>query len=170
MNTSKNPNKTTALALNQKAIEGVDKYLATVKTLTVAGTSYTPATLTAVLQAEIDANKAVDEARAQYRQQVVAAQLARSKGQAMRKGLKAYILGTFGSDAVQVLESFGMTVPKTPGPRTAKSKAQSADKSVATRAAHKEAIASIDAPAPTAPALRLPSRPPRSRSGGVNDN
>ena len=93
MKTSNVPNKTTVLALNQKAIEGVDKYLATLKTLTVAGTSYTPSsTLTAVLQAEIDGDKAVDDARAQYRQQVVAATLARSNGRAIRKGLKTYVL------------------------------------------------------------------------------
>ena len=160
MKTSSIPNKTTALALNQKAIEGVGKYLATVKTVTIAGASYTPATLTAVLQAEIDANKAVDEGRAQFRQQVVAAQLARSKGHAMRKGLKAYVLSNFGSDAVQVLENFGMTVPKPLGRRTAKATAEAVDKSVATRAAHKEAIASVDAPAPKAPAVLAASATP----------
>jgi predicted Fe-Mo cluster-binding NifX family protein len=146
------PNKTTALALNQKVIEGVDTYFAKVKSLTLAGTTYTPKTLQAVLQAEIDANKAADEGKAQYRQQVVAAQAARSKGRAARKGLKAYVLGNYGAAAVQMLENLGITVPKALGVRTAKSKAEAVEKATATRTAHKEAIASVDAPAPSAPA------------------
>ncbi len=102
----------------------------------VAGTSYTPASLTAVLQAENDADKTADAGRAQYRQQVVAARLARSKGRALRKGLRTYVLNTFGSDAVQTLEDFGFKPPKAPV-RSAKSKAQAVDKAEATRAAHK---------------------------------
>ena len=136
MKSSSIPNKTTALAQNQKAIDGVEKYLAHTKTLVVAGTSYTPASLTAVLQAEIDGDKTADAGRAQYRQQVVAARLARSKGRALRKGLKTYLLNNFGSDAVQALEDFGFSPPKT-AVRTAKSKAQAVDKAEATRAAHK---------------------------------
>jgi hypothetical protein len=152
MTSSKNPNKTTALALNQKAIEGVEKYFANVKNVTIAGTTYTPAALTATLQAEIDADKAADDGHAQYRQQVVAAQLARSKGRAMRKGLKAYVLSNFGADAVQTLQNFGFPVPKPLGRRSSASKAQAVDKGEATRKAHKEANASVDAPAPSAPA------------------
>jgi hypothetical protein len=143
--------KTTALEQNQKAIEGVDKYLAHTKTLVVAGTSYTPASLKAVLQAEIDGNKSVDSDRAQYKQQVVAARQARAKGRAVRKGLKGYLLTNFGSDAVQTFEDFGFTPPKTPV-RTAKSKAQAVDKAVATREAKKEAIATHVATPPTPPA------------------
>jgi hypothetical protein len=150
---SKNiPNKNAAQALDQKAIDSVDKYFAHVKTLTIAGTTYTPATLKAVLEAEIDANKAVDETEAQLRQQVVAARLARAKAQAARKGLKAYVLGTSGADAVQMLKDFGIPVPKPTGPKTARSKAQAADSATATRKAKKEAIASTNAPAPLVPA------------------
>ncbi len=151
MRRSSIPNKTTALAQNQKAIDGVEKYLAHTKTLVVAGTSYTPASLTAVLQAEIDGDKTADAGHAQYRQQVVAARLARSKGRALRKGLKTYILSTFGSDAVQALEDFGFSPPKTPT-RTAKSKAQAVDKAETTRAAHKEMNGAQVPPVPALPA------------------
>jgi hypothetical protein len=154
------PNKTTALALNQKAIEGIGKYFAHVKTLTIAGASVTPKDLQATLQAEIDADKAVDESQAQVRQQVVAATLARSKGRAARKSLKAYVLATSGADAVQMLQDFGIPVPKAAGARTAQSKAQAADKATATRKAHKEAIASVDAPAPSAPSATAPAAAP----------
>ena len=146
-------NKNAAQALDQKAMSGVDKYFAHVKTITLAGTTFTPTALKAVLQAEIDANTSVDETEAQLRQQVVAAKLARAKAQAARAGLKAYVLGTSGADAVQMLKDFGIPVPKPKGTRTVKSKAQSADGSAATRKAKKEAIASLDAPAPAPPAL-----------------
>jgi hypothetical protein len=163
MSSSKNSNKVTTQALNQLAIEGVDKYFAHVKSLTIAGTTYTPADLKAVLQAEIDANKALDQSRAQVNQQVVATRLARSKGSVTRKGLKAYILGTAGTEAVQMIEDFGMSVPKKPGVKSAKAKAESVDAAVATRKARKEALASIDAAAPTpptaTPAVAAPAKP-----------
>ena len=146
------PNKTTALALNEKAIGGVDKYFAHVKTLTLAGTSYTPAALKEALQAEIDGEKAVEDVHAQYTQQVVAARLTRSKGRVVRKALKAYVLGNYGAEAVQMLKDLGIPVPKPTGVKTAKSKAQAADKAATTRKAKKEALASNDAHAlPTPP-------------------
>jgi hypothetical protein len=119
--------------------------------LTIAGTTFTPADLTAALQAEIDAEKSVVEGRAQYKQQVVAAQLARSKGRTTRKLIKTYVLSSFGATNVQTLENFGIPVPKPLGPKTAKSKAEAADKATTTRNARKEAIASIDATVPSAP-------------------
>jgi hypothetical protein len=156
MKTETNPNKKTALALNQQAIQGIDKYFAHVKTLTIAGTAYSPASLKATLQAEIDAESSVTEGQAQYKQQVVAARVARSKGRATRKLIKAYVLTSFGAENVQTLGNFGIPVPKTPGKRTAKSKAQAADKAAATRKAHEEAIASVDAPVSAAPAPAAP--------------
>jgi hypothetical protein len=159
MKKSSIPNKTTALALNQQAIEGIEKYLSHVKQLTIAGTTFAPADLTAALQAEIDAEKSVVEGRAQYKQQVVAAQLARSKGRATRKLLKTYVLSSYGATNVQTLENFGIPVPKPPGPKTAKSKAIAADRATATRKAHQEAIASVDAPAPQAPSAPPPATP-----------
>ena len=159
MKPSSIPNKTTALALNEQAIGGIEKYLAHVKQLTIAGTTFTPADLTAALQAEIDAEKSLVEGKAQYKQQVVAAELARSKGRATRKLIKTYVLSNFGVANVQTLENFGIPVPKPIGARTVQSKAQAADKATATRKARKEAIASIDAPAPEAPSAPGPVTP-----------
>ena len=150
MGLSNTPSKTTALALNQKAIKGVDKYLSHTKQLVVGGKTYTPASLKAVLQAEIDRDNAVDESRAQLRQQVVAAGLARANARAIRKWLKTYLLSNFGPDAVQTVEDFGMTVPKTPK-RSAKSKAAAVDKAAVTRAAHEGQGSTQVAPAPSAP-------------------
>jgi hypothetical protein len=159
MSTKNSPSKNTALALNEKAIEGISTYFAHVKTLTLAGTNYAPKDLQAVLQAEIDANKAVDTAQAQYTQQVVAAKLARSKGRAARKALKAYVLGTSGAASVQMLKDLGIPVPKPLGPKTAESKAQAAGKATATKKAKKAAIGAVASPAPTTPAPVVAAAP-----------
>jgi hypothetical protein len=156
MSGSTKPNKKTALELNEKAIAGIDTYFTHVKTLTLAGTSTPPATLKATLQAEIDANNAVDKVEAQYTQQVVAAKLARSNGRAARKKLKAYVLANYGSEAAQMLKDLGIPVPK-PASRTAESKAQASGKASATRKAKKEALASIGAPPPAPPAPAAPA-------------
>jgi hypothetical protein len=151
MSKRNNLSKTITLEHNQKAIEGVDKYIATAKTVVIAGTSYTPAALKAVLQAEIDGNNAAAEARSQYKQQVVAARVARSKGRAARMGLKAWVFTNHGADAVQVYEAFGFSAPQAPQ-RTVQAKADASAKGTATRKAKKEAIASIDAATPKTPA------------------
>jgi hypothetical protein len=133
-NTNNKPNKNTALALDQKALAGVDKYFATASTLSIAGTSYTPAALKAVFQADIDATNALDASRAQVKQQVATAHAARAKANAARAGLKAYVLGTSGAAAVTMLEDFGMTVPK-PHVLTVEAKAKSVANAEATRKA-----------------------------------
>jgi hypothetical protein len=167
MKTETNPNKKTALALNQQAIQGIEKYLAHVKTLTIAGTVYTPANLKATLQAEIDAENSVTESQAQYRQQVVAAKAARSQGRATRKLIKAYVLTNFGADNVQTLGNFGIPVPKSPGRKTVKSKAEAAEKAANTRKLHEEAIASVDAPVSAAPAPTTPVTPATAVAASV---
>src|ERR1700681_4519283 len=103
----------TALALDQKAIAGVTKYFANVGKLTLLGTDYTPATLTAKLQVEIDALHALDAGKAQLKQQVATTQGVRGSMRALRAALRKYILGAYGATAVQMLEDFGMPVPKT---------------------------------------------------------
>jgi hypothetical protein len=129
------PNKNTALALDQKAVAGVDKYFATVGTLTIAGTSYTPAALKAVFQADIDATVATDTGKAQQKQQVAVQKAARAKAQAARKALKAHILGNFGPAAITMLEDFGIPVPKPAGKKTVASKAKGVANAKATRVA-----------------------------------
>ena len=147
------PNKNTALATNQKAILGVGKHFAKVKTLTLAGTSYTPVALKALFQAEIDANNALDQSRAQMTEQVASTVAVRAKALAARKGLRAYILGNYGAKAVQVLEDFGMSPPKAPGPKTVEAKAQAKAKAAATRKARKAGnVSALPVPPTAAPA------------------
>jgi hypothetical protein len=144
------PSTHTALVLDQKIIEGVDKYFAKVKTLTLAGTVYTPRSLKAVLEAEIEATKSLDAAKAQMRQHVADANVARVKARDARRDLRAYILGNFGAKALAMLQDFGMTVPKPAGRKTVASKAEAASKATATRKARKAA----EATAPSTPAVQ----------------
>ena len=72
-------NKNTALATDQKVVQGISKHFAKVKTVTLAGASYTPAALKALFQEEIDANNALDGSRAQLKEQVAAIRAVRSK-------------------------------------------------------------------------------------------
>jgi hypothetical protein len=131
---TKAPNKNTALVIDTKVIEAVDKYLAKVTSLTVAGTSYTPTSLKAVLQTEIDAIKALDSMRAQVKQQVAATGEARVSARVLRKGLRQYILGNYGEKALSMLDDFGMA-PKAKSTPTVHAKAEAVDKALATREA-----------------------------------
>ncbi|HEY2513973.1 MAG TPA: hypothetical protein VGI39_24065 [Polyangiaceae bacterium] len=146
------PNQNTARVMDQKIIRGVAKHFAKVTTVTLAGTSYTPAALTAVLQAEIDANTALDQNRAQMKEQVEVAREARAKARAVRKAIRAYVLGTSGANAVQLLEDFGISPPKTPGAKTAEAKARAAAKGTATKKAKAAALKAVTrAPSTAAP-------------------
>ena len=135
MGTNSIPNKNTALALNQSVIEGVDKHFAKVKTLTLAGASYTPTTLKALLQAEIDGIKSIDVGRAQVKEQVATHRETQAKAYEARAALRAYILGTAGAKAVGMLQDFGMSAPKPKGRKTVAVKAEAITKSLATREA-----------------------------------
>ena len=133
MSKSNVPNKTTALALNTKVAEGVDKYFSKVKSLTVGGTTYTPKSLVAVLNAENDASSAVDSTRAQLENQVATHRTAKVNAAAVQSALKVYILGNYGKKAVQMLGDFGMSVPKATGKRTVETKVQAVAQAKATR-------------------------------------
>jgi hypothetical protein len=131
---TKIPNST-ALVLDKKGIAGVDKYFASVSSLTLAGTSLTPAALKAVFQSDIDATASVDALRAQYKQQVVNARAARKAMRDVRRKLKAFLLGNYGAEAVAMLEDFGIPVPKALGLKTVQSKAKAVANAKATRKA-----------------------------------
>jgi hypothetical protein len=66
---------------------------------------------------------------------MVSTREARAKARALRRGLGTYILGTYGEAAVQMLQDFGIPVPKPKGKKTAQAKAEAVVKAKATRAA-----------------------------------
>jgi hypothetical protein len=140
----------TAHALDTKAIAGVDKYLVNAASVAIRGTDYAPTDLKVLLQAEIDADKALDEARAEVRQLMAAAAEARAKAAGIRRGLRTYVLATSGPQAVQMLDDFGFS--KSASVPTVDAKAKAVAKAKATRDAHQGST-------PT-PANAEPSAPP----------
>jgi hypothetical protein len=148
-------NKPTRKDLDQKVMDGVDAHLANAGTLTINGEQFTPATLKAVFQSDIDAMAKTDATRAQLKAEVQVAAAARTRATVVSKALKAFLIGQYGLGAVQLLEDFGFAAPKAPGPKTTKQKAEATAKSVATRARVRTAVkqAKAETPEPaTAPA------------------
>jgi hypothetical protein len=143
MTVQKDPNQTTTVVRDQKAIAGVDKYLGNAANVQLQGKTYTPAAIKAALQAEIDANRSLDLARSAVRQQVADTKPVRASARGMRSALRKYVLSTYGAYAVQVFEDFGFNVPKSLGPQTAEAKAKSAVKAKATRDAKKAALEKV---------------------------
>ena len=145
-------NKPTRKDLDQKVMDGVDAHLASISTLTINGEQFTPATLKAVFQSDIDAMAKTDATRAQLKAEVQVAAAARTRATVVSRALKAFLIGQYGLGAVQLLEDFGFATPKAPGPKTAKQKAEATAKGVATRArvrtAVKQAKAETPEPAP----------------------
>jgi len=154
-NDTNKPNKTTAKDLDLTAIAGIKKYLSNVPKLTLGGTDYTPATLQAALQAEVDAITVVDGLRSQWMQQVADTAKVRVNARALRALIKKYILTTYGAEALQMLGDFGMKAPKNIGPRTVAAKAEAHKKATATRKAKKAALDAVKAAngATSAPAV-----------------
>jgi hypothetical protein len=142
-NDTNQPNKATATDLDVTIIAGIAKYFANVSKLTFLGTDYTPATLTSAVQAEIDALKALVEARSQLKQQVADTSVIRKNTRALRNAIRKYILSAYGQDSTKVLETFGFAAPKAPGPKGTEAKAKAVAKALATKNAKKEAIAKI---------------------------
>ncbi len=132
---ARQPNKNTVLATNQKLLAGVDKHFAKVKNMTIAGVTYTPAELKALFQSETDALTTLDQGKAQLKEQVATTRAASAKASVTRQGLRTYILGNYGPQAVQTLEDFGMSAPKPMGRRSVKTKAQALVQAEATREA-----------------------------------
>jgi hypothetical protein len=154
-------NKPNNLSADQKVIAGVDKYFANVPKITVAGTDYTPATLKAVFQAEIDGESQLDQSRAAVTQEVATMRGVRAKARATRTGLRKCILGTYGATAVQMLQDFGMNPPKAAS-KTAETTAESVVKGRATRKAREEAVKNAVPNAPPAKAAAEVSATPKA--------
>jgi hypothetical protein len=160
MSNPNDPNQTVSAVADQKAMAGVDKYLANAGQVSLQGKSYTPAAIKAVLQSEIDTNKAVDLARASVKQQVADARPVRASARSMRSALRKYLLSAYGASAVQVLEDFGFKLPKPTGPQTAEARAEAQKKAKATRKAKKDALAKVAATleAQTVPVSTTPQK------------
>jgi hypothetical protein len=132
------------------AIAGIQKYFSTTASLVLAGTTYTPAQVIALLQAFADALKALMALHALLKTNVGQVRAQRTQVDKILQALATYVDNLFGSDPGK-LADFGLS-PRKVGVKTAATKASSAAKSKATRLAKKTALAAVKSPAPPAPA------------------
>jgi hypothetical protein len=139
-------------------IAGVDKHYVNVPSLGLGGASYTPAELKSIFQGEIDAEQALEDARAKVRQLMGSTRMTRAKARALRKLVRAYVLTTAGSDAAQMLADFGIK-PTASKPKV-ETKAQAVVKAQATRKARhtmgKNQKKSVKGSVPTTPSVPKP--------------
>jgi hypothetical protein len=85
-------NKTTTLARDTHIIAGITKDLTTTPTLLLAGSPYTPVTLTALVQSRIDAANAVASARATWLAAVATYDALYTHVAEVETGLKHYVM------------------------------------------------------------------------------
>jgi hypothetical protein len=125
-------NRTVTRARDAQVIVGIQKDLKNVS-VPVAGETFTPATLTALLQSRIDAAAQVDTTRAAWLAAVKTYDTVDAKATPVVHGLKQYVLNAYGPTS-PVLADFGFTTPKRAA-QTPEKKAAAVAKRKATREA-----------------------------------
>jgi len=155
-------NKTAMQALDTQVIAGINKDLKNTKSLLLAGSTYTPVTLTALIQSRITAINEVATTRAAWLAAVAAFDTLSAQVHEVEMGLKQYAFNAFGKKS-PLLADFGFAAPKVVTPTT-DTKQLAIQKRAATRVARntlsKKAKAKITGTvatpaqpaAPTAPA------------------
>jgi hypothetical protein len=165
---SKKQNKTTRADAIRKVAAGLAKYYAK-GTLTLAGTSYTPAALQKFLQGDIDANDASTQARAQWLNAVKVARSTDAATDPVLSAIRAAVTSQYAgaSNADTVFGDFGYP-PRKKVVRTVTDKATAVAKNLATREARHTAgprqkakivgvVPATEAPGATA---SVPTSPP----------
>jgi hypothetical protein len=127
-------NRTTLQNRCRNAIAGIKKDLSSVTTITLEGVDYTPATLMALLQSDIDLGDATVTARATWLLAVKKEQAMHVQINGLLAALKAYVIQKYGSGAVALQADFGFS-PKKTVVKTVATKSEAATKAIATRAA-----------------------------------
>lgn len=144
-------NKTEETALDTQIIAGITKDLTKTKSLLLAGTSYTPTTLIALIQSRIAGVNTVAAARANWLDAVKTQDALDTQVHEVEMGLKQYVLNTFGKTS-PLLADFGFSAPKVTKTTTA-TKQVAIQKGQATRVARgtasKKAKAKIKGTIPT---------------------
>jgi len=120
---------------NTKVQQGIDKDLANLASIQLAGEMFTPASLKAVFQDDTAAMDATDAARKTASQAVLDEKAKRTRAALILGSLREYLLGTYGKQAVAILGDFGITAPKAKAKKTVASKAVAVAKAKATRVA-----------------------------------
>jgi hypothetical protein len=126
-------NTTQRKQMDQTILAAIQKNLSAATSLVLLGTTYTPATLEAVFQDDIDEASAAETARAAW---LVATKSANAKAAAVskvRRALQAYATATYG-DSDDIRTSWGLPQAKAMSPTVA-TKAAAQEKAAATRKA-----------------------------------
>ncbi len=160
--TATDSNKATRQNRLRQVISGFDKHFPGVASVTLGGVVYTPATLTALIQGDINASDASVQAKANLASVVQVERNSHAKVDPVLRFLKANVIAQFGDtlDASSTLADFGYTPRKSPK-TTVATKSEALAKTKATRAllhtagprqkakAKSEASAAAAEPSPT---------------------
>ena len=126
-------NRTITQGTDQQVIDGIKKDLQTMSSLSLGGTTYTPASLMAFIQSRIDAANGVITAKANWQNAGKTYDALSTQVDEVIRDLKALVIGAFGSESVK-LADFGFK-PRKVVARTPEQKAEAAAKAKATREA-----------------------------------
>jgi hypothetical protein len=130
---SSNSSRASKSARNAKAIAGIQKRLATVPSILLDGISYTPVSLVALFQSEIDSEANVSATRAAWTVAVSDDTALAKKVDATYTALQVVVRNMF-ANAVDVLADFGMA-PKKSTKSTLLTKVVASEKRIKTRGA-----------------------------------
>jgi hypothetical protein len=133
--TATDKNKATRQNRLRQVLSGFDKHYPSVASITLGGVVYTPATLTGLIQGDINASDASVQAKANLASVVQVERNSHAKVNPVLRFLKAYVIAQFGDtqDASSTLADFGYTPRKSPK-TTVATKSEALAKTKATRA------------------------------------
>jgi hypothetical protein len=131
--TTQSNKRTDQVAADQALIDGTQKFLSQLTSLTVGSQTVTPADIVKVLQARIDAGRAVQTATAARTAAVKANRDERLKTSSFLTAFRQIVVGMF-RQSPDTLAVFNLSAPKA-GKRTVKVKSTAVAKSKATRTA-----------------------------------
>ncbi len=174
--------KQTQAALAEQLVAGTSKHFTSATPLVIAGASYTPAQVEALLQTLVNLRTDVETAQATARAKVAAEEAQAPALLTFMGAFETFVKATFGN-APDVLASFGIPPKKARAPLTAEQKAAATAKRNATRAARNVmgsqqrkavkgdvagiVVTPLVAPKPVAAAPAAPSAPSTGATGGT---
>jgi hypothetical protein len=152
----------------RQVLSGFDKHFPSVTSITLGSVVYTPQTLTALIQGDIDASDASVKAKADFASTVQAERSSHATVNPVLRFLKAYVVAQFGDtqDASGTLADFGYT-PRKSTRRTVATKSTAVAKTKATRTllhtAGPKQKEKVKSEAAAAPAASSPTPAPASK-------
>jgi hypothetical protein len=129
------PSRTTTAGQDQQVLEGIQKDLQAMSTLTLGATTFTPDSLATYIQRRIDLANAVVTAKASWLAAAKAYEAMNKEARVVVRDLRNMVIAAFGADSPK-LADFGFAPPRRPT-LTPEQHAAAARKRAATRKARK---------------------------------